>query len=586
MGIGGSQGGRVPKRAEIGEREPSGGHLSHHPGPVLIVFSAARRKSCLVPMVYMLQHLLRNSAETRGDHPAVIDRSRTLTYGELDAGSNRLARLLHKRGVSRGDRVGLYLEKSAESIVAIYAILKAGAVYVPLDPQAPLSRLAYVTRNCDVRWLLTGSEKAGNWSELLRQAPQIQGLILLNAEVEDQPDLAGCVKLLDRGSIEGQLDAPLLVAGISQDLAYILYTSGSTGDPKGVMLSHRNALAFVDWAVEEYAVRPDDRLSNHAPLHFDLSVFDIYAAARAGATLVLVPPEISVFPIEIARFIERAEITIWYSVPSLLSRLSEKANLSAGALPRLRTILFAGEVFPVKYLRRLMLQLPHVNFSNLYGPTETNVCTWYDVTQAPAESSEPIPIGQAIADVEVFAVKDDGTLADRGEVGELFVRGTTVMQGYWNDSERTGRSLVPDPLGRPGFAYRTGDLVREDDDGRFRLLGRRDAQIKSRGYRIELGDIEAALYRHPAIAECAVLAIPDEMITNRLVACAALKSSVDASTLVRWCAEIIPRYMIPESFEFHEALPKTSTGKIDRQQLASRIAARATGQAVGHKEVS
>jgi amino acid adenylation domain-containing protein len=537
-------------------------------------------------MDYLLQHLLRNAAQARTDQPAVVDGSRTFTYGQLDAQSNRLARLLHKRGVARGDRVGLYLEKSAESIVAIYAVLKAGAVYVPLDPQAPVSRLAYVTRNCDIRWLLTGSETAGNWADLIRQAPQIQGLVVLNSEVENQLELAGQVTLLNRGSIEAQLDAPLLIAGISNDLAYILYTSGSTGDPKGVMLSHRNALAFVDWAVEKYGVRADDRLSNHAPLHFDLSVFDIYAAARSGATLVLVPPEISVFPIEVARFIEHNEITVWYSVPSLLSRLSEKAKLAEGALPRLRTILFAGEVFPVKYLRRLMLQLPHVRFSNLYGPTETNVCTWYDVSRAPDETSEPIPIGEAIGDVEVFAINDDGTPAARGEVGELLVRGTTVMQGYWNDPERTGRSLVPDPLGRPGFAYRTGDLVREDDDGCFRLLGRRDAQIKSRGYRIELGEIESALYRHAAVDECAVIAVPDDMITNRLVAFVVLRREVDAVALVRWCAEIIPRYMIPEAFEFHDALPKTSTGKIDRQQLAKGIGSWPAGQAVGNKEVS
>lgn len=537
-------------------------------------------------MDYLLQHLLRNAALARGDQPALVDRSRTFTYSELDARSNQLARLLSEQGISRGDRVGLYLEKSADAIIAFYAVLKAGAVYVPLDPQAPVSRVAYVTRNCDIRWLLTGSEKVGSWAELANQAPQIKGLIVLNGDADDRGDLAGEVALLNRSSVEAQPTAALQVPTISTDLAYILYTSGSTGDPKGVMLSHRNALTFVDWAVEEFGVSPDDRLSNHAPLHFDLSVFDVYAAARAGATLVLVPPEISVFPIEVARFIERNGITVWYSVPSLLSRLSEKVDLDEAALPSLRTILFAGEVFPVKYLRRLMLQLPRVRFSNLYGPTETNVCTWYDVTTPPDESSEPVPVGRAIADVEVFAVKDDGKLAARGEVGELLVRGSTVTQGYWNDLERTNRSLIADPFGQAERVYRTGDLVREEGDGNFRLLGRRDAQIKSRGYRIELGDIEAALYRHPGIDECAVLAIPDEMITNRLVACAALKFPVEQAALVRWCAEIIPRYMIPEAFEFHEALPKTSTGKIDRQQLAKSIAERAAAKVAHHKEVS
>jgi amino acid adenylation domain-containing protein len=537
-------------------------------------------------MEYLLHHLLETSVLRHGDKPAVVDRLRVMTYAELDVLSNRLARLLLERGVSSGDRVGLYLDKSVESIVAIYAILKAGGVYVPLDPLAPLSRVAYVTRNCDIRWLVTGKEKAGSWAELVRLAPQITGLVVLNAGAEAVKDMSVGALLLDQTDLQVQPDSAPGVQRISFDLAYILYTSGSTGNPKGVMLSHRNALAFVDWAVDEYGVLADDRLSNHAPLHFDLSIFDIFAAARAGATLVLVPTEISVFPIEIARFIERNEITVWYSVPSLLSKLSEKANLRPGSLPRLRTILFAGEVFPVKYLRMLMLQLPNVRFSNLYGPTETNVCTWYDVTTPPDETAEPIPIGKAIADVEVFAVKDDGSRAAQGEIGELLVRGATVMQGYWDDPARTTLGLVPDPFGRQEKVYRTGDLVREEGDGRFRLLGRRDAQIKSRGYRIELGEIETALYRHPAVAECAAIAIPDEMITNRLVAMVALKQPLEASTFHQWCAEIIPRYMIPETFEILESLPKTSTGKIDRQALARNYAERTSAAAVGQKEVS
>jgi amino acid adenylation domain-containing protein len=537
-------------------------------------------------MDYLLQHLLRTSAARRGDHLAVMDRARVLTYARLDADSNRLANALREHGVAAGDRVGLYLEKSAESVIAIYAVLKAGAVYVPLDPQAPVGRVAYITRNCGIRWLLTGTEKAGSWAELLKQAPQIEGLILLNGCGEDVREAAVEVDLLDWSAVGAQSDAEPVVSRTGFDLAYILYTSGSTGQPKGVMLTHRNALAFVDWAAHEYQITAADRLSNHAPLHFDLSIFDIFAAARAGGTLVLVPQEISVFPIEIARFIERYEITVWYSVPSLLSVLSEKANLGPASLPSLRTILFAGEVFPVKHLRRLMLQLPHVRFSNLYGPTETNVCTWYDVVAPPDESDEPIPIGGAIGDVEVFALKDDGTRAVAGEVGELIVRGPTVMQGYWNDPERTNRGLIPDPFGRPEKVYRTGDLAREDGQGSFRLLGRRDAQIKSRGYRIELGEIESALYRHPAVAECAAVAIPDEMITNRLIACVSLKSGVEEPGLVRWCTEILPRYMIPESFEFFVALPKTSTGKIDRQLLVTRFVERAAGHAVGHKEAS
>jgi len=534
-------------------------------------------------MEFLLHHLLERSAACFGDRPAVVDRSRTLTYSELEEQSNRLAHLLLAQGIVQGDRVGLYLDKSAEAIVAVYGVLKSGAVYVPLDPQAPIARVAYVTRNCDIKWLMTGSEQAGSWAELIRQAPQLEGLIVLNNENEPFGDLAGGRAVLDRAAVQAQPQSEPGIGRIGFDLAYILYTSGSTGNPKGVMLSHRNALTFVDWAVDEYGVTSADRLSNHAPLHFDLSIFDIFAAARAGGTLVLVPPEISIFPIEIARFIERNEITVWYSVPSLLSRLSERANLRPGSLPLLRTILFAGEVFPVKYLRKLMLQLPHVRFSNLYGPTETNVCTWYDVKAPPDELGGPIPIGAAIGDVEVFAVKDDGTAAAEGDVGELLVRGPTVMRGYWGDPDRTARGLVPDPFGRPEKVYRTGDLVRDDGGGCFRLLGRRDAQIKSRGYRIELGEIETALYRHPAVAECAAIAVPDEMITNRLVAIVGLKFPIEEGTLQQWCAGIIPRYMIPEAFQIRDALPKTSTGKIDRQAL-TREYAESTAATGGHKE--
>ena len=204
------------------------------------------------------------------------------------------------------------------------------------------------------------------------------------------------------------------------------------------MLSHLNALAFVRWAVGQFGVGPDDRLSNHAPLHFDLSVFDLFAAAMAGATVVLVPPELSVFPVQIRDFIEEKRITIWYSVPSILSMLTLRGGLEPGALPDLRSILFAGEVFPTKYLRQLMTLLPHVRFSNLYGPTETNVCTWFDVEHLP-EPTAPIPIGRAIDDVDVFAVTDDGRPAGPGEEGELFVHGPTVMRGYWGD-QRAHRS--------------------------------------------------------------------------------------------------------------------------------------------------
>jgi amino acid adenylation domain-containing protein len=518
--------------------------------------------------VRSLDRLLAASAHARPDGPAVVDGKRTISYGELDERAGRLGNLLVELGVRRGDRVALYLEKSIEAIVAVYGVLRAAGCYVPFDPQAPPARLAAIAADADTRVLLTGAEKAEHWASLAAGGAPLEALVVLNAD--DGVQAPPGIRLVTARDVAEANSVVRTRGRTEHDLAYILYTSGSTGMPKGVMLSHRNCLAFVEWAVKEFAVAAEDRLSSHAPLHFDLSTFDLFAAVLAGAPVVLAPPESSVFPAAVRRLIEINELTIWYSVPSVLTMLALRGGLSRGDLPRLRCVLFAGEVFPTKYLRRLMELLPHARFANLYGPTETNVCTWYGVPILPEQMTEPIPIGKAIDNVDAFAVTEAGRSAALGEVGELYVRGPTVMQGYWGDPERTAAVLVPDPRDgvSPRPVYRTGDLVQKMEDGNYRFLGRRDAQIKSRGYRIELGDIEAALYAHPAVVECAVVPIPDELVTNRIKAYVATRDTVSKADLISFCAERIPRYMIPELFEFRDLLPKTSTGKVDRQALA------------------
>jgi amino acid adenylation domain-containing protein len=526
-------------------------------------------------MQFLLHHLLEDSADRSPDAIAVVDRSRVITYAELDHRANQLAHLLIDLGVERGDRVGFYLDKSLESLIAIYGILKAGAAYVPFDPLAPPARLSYIAANAGIRHLMTGAEKAPAWPDLLAGSNSLETLVVLNSTAEEIGSAAVPTRVIGRDEIERKPSSRLSVGAIHLDLAYILYTSGSTGHPKGVMLSHLNALAFVDWTVDCFDIQASDRLSSHAPLHFDLSIFDLFAAAKAGARVVLVPPEASFLPVEVKRFIVDSGITIWYSVPSILSMLAQRGGMKAGEFPALRTILFAGEVFPTKYLRRMMELLPHVRWANLYGPTETNVCTYFEVPPLPEDKTDPIPIGRAIDNVEVFAVKDDGTRASPGEVGELYVRGSTVMQGYWKNHERSAKNLVANPLGGELHdpVYRTGDLVKEDEDGNYEFLGRRDHQIKSRGYRIELGDIENALYAHPQVVECAVIAVPDELISNRIQAHVVVRGPISRADLVRFCAQRIPKYMIPEKFEFEEGLPKTSTGKVDRQALRSLASA-------------
>jgi amino acid adenylation domain-containing protein len=500
---------------------------------------------------YLVNHLLEASARRAPDAPAVVDGERTISYAELDVRANQLANALLELGVRQSDRVALYLEKSIESVIAVYGVLKAGAAYVPLDPQAPPTRLGQIARDSNARIVVTGLEQA------------------------DTSKLGTGLRTLSTADLAGFDIAAPTRQTIDADLAYVLYTSGSTGVPKGVMLTHRNCLAFVQWAAEEFAISPSDRLSSHAPLHFDLSTFDLFAAALAGAPVVLVPRSASTFPSQVRTFIETAEITVWYSVPSILTMLALRGGLPPGALPSLRAILFAGEVFPTRHLRRLMELLPHARFANLYGPTETNVCTWWEVETIPPGHDEAIPIGTAIENVEVFAVADDGSRAKPGQAGELYVRGPTVMQGYLGDPEKTAERLVPNPFGEvlQQLVYRTGDLVQQSADGSYRFLGRRDEQIKSRGYRIELGEIEAALHAHPAVIECAVVAVPDELITNRIEAYVSTREPVTSGELVGFCSQRIPSYMIPQAFRFTEALTRASTGKVDRRALTRQAVA-------------
>jgi amino acid adenylation domain-containing protein len=489
---------------------------------------------------YLLHQLLERAAVDSPDRPAVVDGERSITYAELDASARRAANLLVELGVTPGDRVGLHLEKSIEAVAGLYGILKAGAVYVPLDRGAPPARLARVAADAGIRVALSDGAAHG----------------LDGVRAVAPPEWERCRA------------GPPAPPAIDSDPAYILYTSGSTGRPKGVVLSHRAALAFVEWAADAVEVTASDRLSSVAPLHFDLSIFDLFAAAQARAAVVLVPRAALVLPRDLRELIERSGITVWYSVPSLLTMLSLRGGLRPGDFPALRAVLFAGEVFPVRHLRRLMELLPRARFLNLYGPTETNVCTWYEVPEPPADG-QPLPIGRAIDNVRVFAVTGDGRRARPGEVGELWVQGATVMRGYWGDGEATRRALAAPPWGPDEPAYRTGDLVTQCDDGSYRFLGRRDGQIKSSGYRIEPGDVECALEAHGAVVECAVVGVPDEVVGSRLRAVVVAGGPVEGGELTRWCRARLPAYMVPDSFEFVTALPRTSTGKIDRRCLAS-----------------
>ena len=358
--------------------------------------------------------------------------------------------------------------------------------------------------------------------------------------------------------------------------AYILHTSGSTGNPKGVVLSHLNALSFVKMASDFFHINPADRICNHAPLHFDLSVFDVFAGVRCGATVMLLPEVYSTFPVKLAEFIEKQEISVWNSVSSVLAMLVDKGALGKFNFDSLRIVHFSGDIMPVKVLRILKRFMRNASFYNIYGQTEANSSMYYHVREIPETDSWRIPIGKAFPNFDVFALSDSREPIRRpGEEGELYVDSSTVALGYWDADAMTSEKFVPDPR-YPSLkkrVYRTGDLVRMDEHGNYIFSGRKDQMVKSRGYRIELEEIEAVLSGHPGIKNAVVVPIPDELIGNRIVAVVAPVSmeSVNKEDIVLHCAALLPRYMIPESIDFHDSLPKTSTGKIDRRKIRDML---------------
>ena len=510
-----------------------------------------------------LHQLLDVSASRFPDNVAVEEAGRgTVGYGELARLSDRVRDHLHQLRVEPGDRVGICMRKSADAVASMFGIMKAGAAYIPADPTAPASRNAFIFHNCAVKILIVEARLAEALRLEFSQVSFAPEMIVLEGTGAGVP----LTKALDRlDAVSLAPSVPSAVPDPSQ-LAYILYTSGSTGRPKGVVLSHANAASFIDWCSDVLQPNEHDRFSSHAPFHFDLSILDIYVSLKHGATLVLVEEQLGKEPARLAPWIAEKKITVWYSAPSILSLLAQFGKLDQHNYSSLRLVLFAGEVFPIKYLKLLKSLWPHPRYFNLYGPTETNVCTFYEVPRLIPESQiEPVPIGKACPYCEPLVVNEVGTEVARGAEGELCIAGPSVLEGYWNLPENTAKAFLPD---RDIRWYRTGDIVTELPDGNYKFLGRRDRMVKKRGYRIELGEIEVALYRHPTIKEAAVLAFPDDDgVPIKAFTSTRDGSKLSTIELKKFCSENLPLYMVPDSFRCLDSLPKTSTDKIDYQKL-------------------
>ena len=526
-------------------------------------------------MTRLLQDWVTEQASRRPEAGALVFKRERLTYAQLEHASNRLAHLLRDAGCGRGDRVCLLSPKSPAAIVAILGILKADAIYVPLDPGSPVPRLEKMIASCDNRWILA-SGNVGATLDRLFTAPGFAERHAIGWLGADGPP-GGVTPQFSPPDLARYPDSPPASANAPEEAAHILFTSGSTGTPKGVVITHASVRRFVEWAISYFGTSPDDRVSGHPPLHFDLSTFDMFGTFAAGAELHLVPPELNLLPHKLADLIRRAELTQWFSVPSALNYMAKFNVVRHGDFPSLRRVLWCGEVFPTPALIYWMQRLPHVSFTNLYGPTEATIASsYYTVPACPASEDETIPIGRACGGEELLVLDEERRPVPPGEVGDLYIGGAGLSPGYWRDPEKTRAAFVANP-GDPagGRIYRTGDLASLGPDGLVRFLGRADSQIKTRGYRVELGEIEAALHALGTLRECAVVGVPSQDFDGTAICCAYVPlpgAEVTPVGLREAISRALPSYMLPSRWRAFDDLPKTGNGKIDRRRLKETFA--------------
>ncbi|MFH0245588.1 amino acid adenylation domain-containing protein [Streptomyces sp. HK10] len=497
-----------------------------------------------------LDGLLAAAARDHPDAVAVTDGRRAVTYRSLEQTVRGIAGALSAAGVRPGDRVGVYLPKGVDAVAAVYAVLRSGAVAAPLDVGGPHERTARMVENAGVGFLITSPDteaSAAQVGERVGHGPAPAG------------HLAPGLSVLPL--VRPTADLPQATGG-----GYLLFTSGSTGWPKGVLLSHGNVLHFVRWAVDELGVRSSDRIGSQSSLTFDLSTFDIFGSAMSAARLVLLPEPLKAFPRDVVRWLAAERISVFYAVPTLYQALLHKGGVETTPLPDLRVAAFAGEPFPAGDLERCVSVLKAAEFYNLYGPTETNVCTFEKLPPG-WTARDALPVGRAIAGVHVSLVDREHRVTS--DEGEIAVAGPTVFLGYLQDG-RLREHTTPITLedGTTRRAYLTGDLGHYGGDGRIHLRGRRDHQVKRRGYRIDLLDIESVVQEIPAVRSCAAVWTDRDRGGGR-IRLYAVADGVSEQRLREAVFEVLPRHMMPDHVHLVDRLRLTDRGKIDRESLAS-----------------
>lgn len=480
------------------------------------------------------------------DKEAYEDKNTVLTFGQVKESAERIGTALTKSLKKRRSPVAVFLDKSVKGIVSFFGVVYSGNFYCPLDTKMPTERIQIIMDVLKPEVVLTDEAHK-------EQAEGFAGgsKILLWEEAKQQES---CEEILK----EIRLDMTEL------DPLYVLFTSGSTGVPKGVLLNHRVVTNYMEWLDKTFELDSDAVFGNQAPFYFDVSVHDIYGAIYFGAKMVIIPQSMFSFPVRLIEYMNEKKISTFLWVPSAMTIVANLRTFDAVVPKYLKQIMFAGEVLQRKQLDYWVSYVPDAVYANLYGPTETFVCTAY-IRKGDEPEGEPLPIGSPISNSQAVLLKEDGQEAEMGEAGELCMRGSCLALGYYNNPRRTEQAFVQNPLHDlyPDRIYRTGDLVRYDEKGNLVYLSRKDFQIKHMGYRIELGEIETAGSAVEGIRECACLY---DSRRKRIVFVYD-GAQMEAKEIKERLAERVPQYMLPGKVVYLERMPHNANGKIDRVKL-------------------
>ena len=504
------------------------------------------------------------SAARSPEKTALICNGRRYTYAELEAKANRLAASLIAGGVQRGDRVAIFLENSAEAVISVFAILKAGAVFLVVNPTTKRDKMSYLLNNCRAAGLITDRTRLGSLSTAVAGAPHVQGVWLVRglsgAEFACTTPLFDLTAALDDRNLSA---APPARKCIDIDLAALIYTSGSTGQPKGVMLTHLNIVSAATSITTYLENRPDDIILSVLPLSFDYGLYQVLMAFKIGGTVIL--ERSFTYPYRVIELLNQEHVTGFPIVPTISAVLLQ-LDISAHHFPALRYITNTAAALPTGHIRQLRNLFPDVKIFSMYGLTECKRVSYLP----PGEIDiRPNSVGRGMPNEEVYIVDDAGRRAPAGTVGELVVRGSNVMKGYWELPEETCRMLKPGPL--PGEkVLHTGDLFRMDEDGYLYFIGRKDDIIKTRGEKVSPREVEDVLHAMPGVAEAAVIGVPDELLGAAIKALVRPKAGVQltAEQVIHWCSLKLETFMIPKFVDFQREFPKTSNGKINKRELA------------------